>query len=1012
MADAIADLVVKLRADFGDAQGQFDALMEQLKQVNARTDEGKQTIENLGKAFEAVLPPIASMNVSTQAARVSIDDFMAGLEKGIDEKFGATSIEEAAAAQKANEDAMRSAAEASEKLGDEWLANEEMTQRQKDALEDLKDEYRKANEEQSGFGEKAQEIIDQQAALQANLVQTAEALQELYLANQEGRIGAEVLAAAQEELAVALKKVQPEVEHETEGLKELAMEMVELAGIAVTAEKIKELGEESVIAYGKEEELTLSMDLLGAGAEGAGEKVEELKNLSNQLAVPFEQLSSKARELSAIFGTGGNLNAVLIAAGNASAATGRSFTALAGAIERVEQSGQVGQRQLATLGIAWKDLAETMGVSIEEAQQKMKKGAQSASDDVATVIDTIDRKFKDAAEKRAELTLGQITILKNRIEFMMADIGGNFKDIVSGIFIVVQVTAEVINRFIEQIAEAIDIIIGMVMIAISALTTIGKVAADVMKGDLKAAITDGAIGYGEIKGLVSETTKNLISEQERAAKVSEGIWKDNTKKILAQFESTDKPPTGKEKPDKFKTTDLKDYSVAIQELIAESKLYVSEYNKAIDATALFNKTLGTHVTTVDRLAMETGIATEQVRKFGEHAGDGIPEVQAAYIAWDATLQKTGAQIQKLTDTVTEDHRKMLESSPWGVLATAAEHFGITTDHALKLAMDESIKQFKLMQASGVATYRELSIAALKMTQDQINYMRAVGQITNEEYTKLTADIKSKLDQLEGNTKTTTKKMKDDLTEVAKVVTNDLVKGIDALIFQTGKLADTFKKMGKDIADVFEKQAIKALTDWLVHLIQGHAKTMGANAMEIAARIKGITTVTTAEKAAAATSVTTETTRVAAITTLNATSQAEKSAADVVQIQGQAALAFAATFASVMAALPFPVNAATAPEAAGVAQAAVEAMIPLAVFAKGGDVPYDMFAMVHAGEHVLDADISAELRNVIAAGKSLSGGGSGIHIHFNGNVSGVTQDMVKSVFNKGIRQARLGGATKL
>jgi hypothetical protein len=89
---------------------------------------------------------------------------------------------------------------------------------------------------------------------------------------------------------------------------------------------------------------------------------------------------------------------------------------------------------------------------------------------------------------------------------------------------------------------------------------------------------------------------------------------------------------------------------------------------------------------------------------------------------------------------------------------------------------------------------------------------------------------------------------------------------------------------------------------------------------------------------------------------NTLAQASSSALDVGQVMGQAAIAGAAGFASAMAALPFPVNVATAPEIGLAASAAViGSFVPMAAFEKGIDfVPEDMIAMVHKGEKITPA----------------------------------------------------------
>jgi hypothetical protein len=106
------------------------------------------------------------------------------------------------------------------------------------------------------------------------------------------------------------------------------------------------------------------------------------------------------------------------------------------------------------------------------------------------------------------------------------------------------------------------------------------------------------------------------------------------------------------------------------------------------------------------------------------------------------------------------------------------------------------------------------------------------------------------------------------------------------------------------------------------------------------------------------------------------------------VSASAAEAGAAGFASVMAALPFPVNLAVAPEVGMAAAMKTMGFLSLASAAGGWDVPHDTLAMVHKDEKILPADWAEKLRAAAAPGGAAAGP-THLTLHLKNNV--VTPD---------------------
>jgi hypothetical protein len=105
----------------------------------------------------------------------------------------------------------------------------------------------------------------------------------------------------------------------------------------------------------------------------------------------------------------------------------------------------------------------------------------------------------------------------------------------------------------------------------------------------------------------------------------------------------------------------------------------------------------------------------------------------------------------------------------------------------------------------------------------------------------------------------------------------------------------------------------------------------------------------------------------------------QAAAATTEASEQAGIGAAAAFASVLAALPFPLNVATAPEVAA-AQAAAILAYGLPKAEEGAYVPRDMPIFAHQGEMILPRNISESVKTMADNGGSNGGGDTHIHMH--------------------------------
>ncbi len=161
-----------------------------------------------------------------------------------------------------------------------------------------------------------------------------------------------------------------------------------------------------------------------------------------------------------------------------------------------------------------------------------------------------------------------------------------------------------------------------------------------------------------------------------------------------------------------------------------------------------------------------------------------------------------------------------------------------------------------------------------------------------------------------------------------------------------------------VAAIENTSIARRIAIWITGESAKKAVQTTANATEIVSA-----TATEASKTAAVT--TGSAARTAVVTTAEATKHGVEAVAAALSATIAAGVGAAWAFESVLAALPFPINVATAPGVAAAQFAEIEA-IGLPKAEKGALVPRDMPIAAHKGEMILPSTISTALQSVIPA----------------------------------------------
>ncbi len=825
-----------------------------------------------------------------------------------------------------------------------------------------------------------------------------------------------------------------------------------VAGL-LTAQALKQLGEDSLAAYGHLQALTTSLDLMGAGAAGAAADVEKLRALAIQTATPFDEMAAQARKLSAVFGTGDNMFAVMKAAADDAAATGRSFDTVANGLERIEAVGTLTGRQLVTLGISWEQMAESMGVSVAEAQARMKQGAQSASQDVADTINAIESKFAGASERQAANVLGVWANVKNQATFIFQTLGEQMGGLGPLILDGLKIAASGVIAFIGGIQQVTVAVVGMVREGIEGIKGLGAVAAAVASGNFAQAAIAAADAYAKVKNAAEYTDQSLQDHAKKTAEALIAIWSDNANKVSATFKPTSGVGGGELKATQDKIKGFTDLTTQTAVWIAMEKAEIAAQQEAVKETAKFNEATGASASVQDYLAIQVAMASERVNAFGDLA---LPKAKEGVSALEKETNKLSGVMGKLGDEVNEAAQGALDDTPWGKMDAALKKLGLTEDdlatksRAGKVAAAEYIAANSTDMSKVAASWEVINgevgrlskvnlPAAIVLQKDLVESMKAAGAPMGQ---IIAAEDKLYSKEIELNTE------RGRASNALIIAQANARAGINALTTANNTLGNTYVALQHDFAHTFDtlggafakaimegksftatwKAALHELqtqilttvisaiikfgVSWVTAHVLGTVAGRAHNAAEIAgigtvsaaraaattAQLAQIAAVTAAQTAATATFVATQTAAFIAV-------KVAASILDVAEVFGDAAVGGAAAMAST-AAIPI-----IGPALAPAAGAAMYAMIagtyaPLATFSEGGMVPEDMLALVHKGEYVLNAEKTAAA--------SVGGGGSGeTHMHFDFTgahfSNGINDTQVMSVFNRAFRMSKLAGA---
>ena len=238
----------------------------------------------------------------------------------------------------------------------------------------------------------------------------------------------------------------------TSGLGELVAAGLELGGIVIGVEALKDLATEAIESYTNVQQATIAITQLTGSAQEATGIIEGLRDVALSDALSFPNLVSAEQRMIAFGFSVQTIPAALQAAADAAAATGKGFDSVTAAMDRMSLSGTASARMLASLGLSMNDLASVMGVDVSQVAAAFK--AMDPSDRLV-VIEEAMGKFDGAAAAMATSIAGEWQNLKTQTDFALEGIGAALAPLAD---VVLPAAATAVNTFASAWSAAMQVL--------------------------------------------------------------------------------------------------------------------------------------------------------------------------------------------------------------------------------------------------------------------------------------------------------------------------------------------------------------------------------------------------------------------------------------------------------------------------------------------------------------------------------------------------------------------------
>jgi KaiC/GvpD/RAD55 family RecA-like ATPase len=674
----------------------------------------------------------------------------------------------------------------------------------------------------------------------------------------------------------------------------------------------------------------IAMTSLTGSAGKANEVIEQMEKLAKDDAIAFPELLPAAQRMVAVGFALDDIMPAMDAAANASWALGTSIDSVSARMEGMALAGMAGGRQLKALGLNSEDLARVMGVSTNQVAEAFKGLDVDQRLEVLTIA---MQKFAGTSKAESAGLAGQWIEVKNQWHEAFGAIGKDIEPLVSGL---------------ERVAKAA----GWAAEMLAKAPGLG-----IQPGERGKALSGWDMTQGTAPASGEKTEEQKAAERKAAIaaalELDKGALAKKRQEFLTSYDEQLADmrafhEVSKEEELKFRQDELAaakakgpGFAPVAHTVSNQVGNLSQEVDKQHDAAMAKDEIDASKAQLAADMAVgEAATKLQEEDAKLDAANLRLAEANERYAARQTAAAKKHADAVIALDRIVEEgqlrHAQAIEGIDDDAAQERLDRGEISKTEYLRIKQEEIDKAYR-MEVDAIAAERAL-LKSTTTDPDQLAKGNATldnrGQAAKDKQTSQTgANKKNELDA-----------QKQQALQYIDPIVGAFSKGIEGMLSGTERFGTAWRNMTKEM--------LSGTIGALVQIGAKHAETALANEAIHLLTEAGILKATVASQATA---------DAAKVSGTVATSDLE--------IAASAAVAAAATFASI-AAIPI-VGPFLAPPAAAASYGTVMGMMALS--AEGGaDLPnYNTLGFLHPREMVLPAAHADVIRSLAAGGRGSS-----------------------------------------